>query len=229
MKPLLLLHGALGSKNEMLLLQQALVTEGFVVFTMNFSGHGGSPFKKTFDIETFAQDVLEFLDKNNLKQADVFGYSMGGYVATWLVVNHPDRINKIITLGTKYQWSVAIAQKEILKLDPEKVIEKVPAFAKVLEESQAPNNWKEVMKKTSAMMLSLGDKPLLTGEVLQEIHHDILILLGDKDDTVERNHAIQIAGIMLNAEFTLLENTPHAVEKISLKVIVPIIEAFLKH
>ncbi|CAF3356859.1 unnamed protein product, partial [Rotaria sp. Silwood2] len=34
-----------------------------------------------FSIELFADDVVTYLEKNNLENIDVFGYSMGGYVA----------------------------------------------------------------------------------------------------------------------------------------------------
>ena len=49
--PLILLHGALGSSDQLKNLSEALENEGFSVFTFNFSGHGGAGFNDDFGIE----------------------------------------------------------------------------------------------------------------------------------------------------------------------------------
>nr|MCU0399335.1 alpha/beta hydrolase [Cyclobacteriaceae bacterium] len=133
MKPLLLLHGALGSKSQLEPLRQKLEQNRRIVFTLNFSGHSGEPFQIDFGIAAFADDVIRFMNKQLLSQVDVFGYSMGGYVAVWLAHKFPERIGKIYTLGTKFDWSPESAQKEVRKLDPIKIQEKIPAFARILE------------------------------------------------------------------------------------------------
>ena len=75
---LLLLHGALGAKRSSKNLKQSL-GESFNVYTMNFSGHGGSPIpKEPFSIKMFAEDILKFLDSLGIDYINVFGYSMGG-------------------------------------------------------------------------------------------------------------------------------------------------------
>ncbi|MBX2968655.1 MAG: alpha/beta fold hydrolase [Cyclobacteriaceae bacterium] len=224
MNPVLLLHGALGSSSQLESLQQKLVAQGRNVFMLNFSGHSGVPFRGSFGIEIFADDVLAFLDKQNLNRVDVFGYSMGGYVAVWLALKHPERVGKITTLGTKFDWSPASAEQEVRKLNAEKILEKVPAFARILEHRHAPNDWKELLSKTRDMMLSLGNQPLLTEENLKALKHEILICLGDQDDMADRNYSEQIANCFQNGTFELLENTPHPIEKVELNRLVELIE-----
>ena len=169
MNPVLLLHGALGSSSQLEPLKQKLEARGKEVFMLNFSGHSGVPSRGSFGIEIFADDVLTFIDKQNLNRVDIFGYSMGGYVAVWLALKHPERVGKIITLGTKFDWSPESAEQEVRKLNAEKIQEKVPAFARILEHRHAPNDWKELLSKTRDMMLSLGNQPLLTEENLKTI------------------------------------------------------------
>jgi pimeloyl-ACP methyl ester carboxylesterase len=154
--PVLLLHGALGSKTQLEPLKLSAEQEGRSVYSMNFSGHGGEGFRAEFGIEVFADDVLHFLDQHNLQQVDIFGYSMGGYVAVWLAGQHPARIGKVVTLGTKFDWSPDSAQKEVKKLNADKIAEKIPAFARILERRHAPVDWKILMQRTCDMMLRLG-------------------------------------------------------------------------
>jgi pimeloyl-ACP methyl ester carboxylesterase len=149
---------------------------------------------------------------------------MGGYVAVWLALKHPERVGKIITLGTKFDWWPESAEQEVRKLNAEKIQEKVPAFARILEHRHAPNDWKELLSKTRDMMLSLGNQPLLTEENLKTIQHEVLICLGDQDDMADRNYSEQVAEWLPNGTFELLENTPHPIEKVELNRLVELIE-----
>jgi pimeloyl-ACP methyl ester carboxylesterase len=216
-KPLLLLHGALGAASQFNMLQQMLETQGRKVYTLNFSGHGGKAAShKGFSIPVFADEVFNFLEQNGLIQTDIFGYSMGGYVALWMAAHHPEKINNIFTLGTKFDWSEASATLETKKLNPEKIIEKVPAFAKVLEERHKPLDWKVVMLNTADLMRELGREPLLQQEVLCSINTKTCIAVGDADDMVNRFHSEDVAKLLKNASFMIMQETPHMIERINL-------------
>lgn len=215
MNPIVLLHGALGSAAQLEPLAERFRAGGRNALLVNFSGHGGIPFSKNgFGIETFAQDLLNFLNNKQVSQADIFGYSMGGYVALWLAHLHPSRIGKIVTLGTKFDWSPESAEKETKKMNPQKIQEKVPAFAQVLHERHAPNDWKEVLSKTAEMMSGLGRSPLLGEVVLKQEKSPVHILLGDQDEMVDLNFSKQVAAWLPFGKFDLLPNTPHAIEKV---------------
>jgi len=224
MTPILLLHGALGSKLQLEPLKKLLEIKGCTVYSINFSGHSGKSVKqKEFGIELFAQDVLEFLELESIQAVDIFGYSMGGCVALLFAHLYPLHVGKIITLGTKYDWSPESAENETSKLDPEKILLKVPAFARILEHRHAPNDWKELLHKTKTMMHALGNNPLLNKENLNLIKHPTTILLGDEDDMADRDFSIQIADWLPNGEFKLLEATPHPIEKVNLEKFISLI------
>ena len=93
MNSLLLLHGAIGAKDQLQPIAEQLKNT-FDVHTLNFSGHGGEPMPSSFSIEQFAGDVLLFLKQNNISKTNIFGYSMGGYVALYLAKHHPDRLKR---------------------------------------------------------------------------------------------------------------------------------------
>jgi pimeloyl-ACP methyl ester carboxylesterase len=228
MRPLLLLHGALGSTSQLNPLKASLEEQGLVVHAMNFSGHSGEPFSKQFGIETFTEDVAKFLKLHQLNQVDIFGYSMGGYVALWLAHRYPELVRKIITLGTKFDWSPESAAKEIKKVDPDKILEKVPAFARILEQRHAPNNWRELLQKTGSMMDQLGNKPLLTEDILKKINADVLVLRGDLDDMADLMYSKKVAQMLPHAKFASLEKTPHPIERVDVKFLVRVLTEKLK-
>lgn len=216
MKNILILHGAIGSKDQFELLKHQLVKK-YNVHSINFSGHGGEVFKSKFNIAQFADDVLAYLNQQHISSVDVFGYSMGGYVALYLAKNAPDRINKIITLGTKFSWTPEVAQQEIKMLDAEKIEEKIPAFAELLKLRHAPNNWKEVLAKTAEMMLEMGQNNPLTINDYKTIQHQVKIGLADQDEMVTLEETMAVANAIPNALFYQLHNSKHPIEKVDMQ------------
>lgn len=215
MTPVVLLHGALGASTQLEGLKKILEGTFERVLTLDFTGHYGQPFQPAFGIETFAEQLLSFLNENNILRCHIFGYSMGGYVALYASHLAPRRIDRVVTLGTKFDWSVESAEKEIRKMDASKIQEKVPAFARILEHRHAPNDWKELLRRTADMMRGLGAAPLLTEAELKSIPSKTLVLLGDQDDMADKKYSETVASWMRDGSFELLKDTPHPIEKVN--------------
>lgn len=225
--PLILLHGALGAADQMENLRAALAPD-FQAFTFSFSGHGGLPLgDEPFAIGSFADDLAQFMDAKNLPQADVFGYSMGGYVALEFARRQPARLRRIATLGTKFDWSPDIAARESAMLNPEKWEAKVPQFAQMLAARHAPVDWKMVVKRTADMMLALGGGAALTGAQLAEIQHDVQIMVGDLDNMVSREESERAAANLPNGRFQILPETKHPFEQVDAGLVAAELRAFL--
>lgn len=227
MQHLLLLHGAIGSADQLKPFATALQHK-YIVHTLNFSGHGGVQNNSDFRIESFANDVLNYLAKNKIENAHLFGYSMGGYVALYLAKHHPEKINKVFTLATKFLWNPAIAQQEIKMLDANKIAEKIPAFAQVLERRHSPNDWKTVLQKTADLMINLGNENPLKKEDYENIQQPVLIGIGDKDTMVTLEETIDVYRTLKQANLIVLPQTPHPIEKVSVERIVKEIELFFQ-
>lgn len=215
---LLLLHGAIGSSNQLRPLAQRL-DENFQVHTLNFSGHGGVEMPNEFSIELFSQDVITWIEKQNIPAIAIFGYSMGGYVALYLAKHHPEKIGKIFTLGTKFNWTPEIAQQEVKMLNAQKITEKIPAFAETLAKRHAPHDWKTVLEKTACMMLNMGNKNPLTEEDLKVIEHKVLLSVGDCDNMVSLEETARVKRALQNACLLVLPNTAHPIEHVNLDVL----------
>ncbi len=216
MQPLLLLHGAIGAKDQLVPLQQALADQ-FETHAINFSGHGGTPLPAAYTISQFANDVLQWMEQKAINRINIFGYSMGGYVAMYLAKHHPEKVGKIFTVATKYAWSEAIAAKEVKLLNPEKIEEKVPTFAQALKQRHAPEDWKVVMAKTADMMLALGKNSSLQQADYASIEHTVQVAVGDKDTMVSLEETAAVYQALPNASLLVMPHTPHPIEQMNVE------------
>ncbi|MBA3970605.1 MAG: alpha/beta hydrolase [Bacteroidetes bacterium] len=216
MEHLLLLHGAIGAKDQMMPLADELKND-FIIHTLSFSGHGGEPMPDAFSIEIFAEDVLKYLKENNIERINIFGYSMGGYVGLYLAKYHSEKISKLFILATKFAWTPEISQKEIKMLDAEKISEKIPAFAEILKNRHQPNDWKLLLKKTADMMIALGYKNTLTLEDLRSISIPAIISVGENDNMVTLSETKDVAQNLINGELLIIPDTLHPIEKVDVE------------
>jgi len=227
MEPLLLLHDALGSKEQMAPLVKAL-QPGFEVYCMNFSGHGGRPFGEVYGTVAFVGEVLAFMDEHGLERVHIFGYGMGGYVALALASMQPERVNCIYTLGTKFDWTPENAALEAKKLEPTQLEEQAPQFVAALRERHAPNDWKELLLAQGEMMYDLGCRPLLTPAVLNYILHPVMLSVGERDASVSMEETINASDALPHGKFTLLRDCGHAWEQIDCASLATEIRNFLQ-
>lgn len=226
MQPLLLLHGAIGAADQLQPLAGKLPA-GIKVLSYNFSGHGGKAFsKEPFSIKAFAGEVLAFLEEQQLENANIFGYSMGGYVGMYLAKHHPQKVGKLATLATKFHWDETTAAKEIKMLDAGKIEEKLPAFAKALQQRHAPNDWKEVLQHTAAMLTALGNDNTLKPEDYNEIQTPSLILLGDRDKMVSLEETVSVYRSLPNAQMGMIPNTHHPIEQVNTEALAYLLAQF---
>lgn len=223
---ILLLHGALGTKDQFNSLKEKL-SAVFEVHTLDFEGHGERASDKDFTMRLFTENVVDYLNANEITRTHVFGYSMGGYVGLNVARSHPALIGKIVTLGTKFAWTKETAEQEIKMLNPEKIEEKVPAFANKLAAIHTKNDWKDVMRKTAKMMYKLGTGEKLTEQELSEIKQQVLIGIGDKDRMVSQEESSGSATILPNGRLIIIANSQHPIEKVEEEVLRSIIVDFI--
>lgn len=225
--PLLLLHGAIGSSEQLKPLQSELIKSGFDARLFDFVGHGGRELPDApFSISLFAEEVISWMDEHRIAKTDIFGYSMGGYVALYLAKHHPDRIGKVMTVATKFAWSVESAGKEVKMLNPEKIAEKIPKFAATLEHRHAPQDWKLVLERTAEMMLTMGKQPPLSETDFNSIPHIVQLCVGDKDAMVSLEETLAVQRELQDAGFTVLPDTPHPIEQMDVQLLKQTAENF---
>ncbi len=223
---IILLHGALGSRDQLKPLKNLLSTQ-FNVYDLNFEGHGDKPSDQNFSIELFSNNLHELLQKLNIKKTHLFGYSMGGYVALHFTLNHPNYVKSIMTLGTKFDWTKETAAKEVKMLDPVKIEEKVPAFAQYQKNLHTAQSWKSVMKKTAKMMIALGNGNRLKEKDLTRINQHVIIGIGESDNMVSLEESKHAANTLAKGELKILSGCKHPIEKVNLEELSNILFALI--
>ena len=181
---------------------------------VELEGHGATPLRnRPLRIESFVAAVLETMDGTNVGQADVFGYSMGGYVALYLAATSPDRVRRIATLATKLAWTPEIAARECALLDAATIRAKVPKFAAALEARHTAAGWEALLTSMADLLRELGARPRLTDELLASIRVPTRIAVGDRDATVTIDECVAAVRRIPNGELEVLPRTPHPFEK----------------
>lgn len=225
----ILLHGAIGAVDQLLPLQTELEKRGATCFPFEFSGHGKTPSSQNgFGIQQFANELKEFILKNNLQHAHVFGYSMGGYVALYLAAHEINLLGNIATLGTKFDWNPETALKESRMLNSEQIVLKVPKFAETLAARHGENKWKEILALTAQMMIDLGNKNLLDGVSLRPIENKVMLGLADNDNMVSYEETKHVFDCLRNKQFYMLPSTKHPIESVNADLLSHLLLDFYK-
>lgn len=95
--PLVLIHG-IGSRGEDWAPMIApLAAQGFHVYVPDLLGYGRSPQPDVdYAISLEEKTVQHFMDALHIRQADLGGWSMGGWIALRMALDHPDRLNRLV-------------------------------------------------------------------------------------------------------------------------------------
>lgn len=71
------------------------------VISYDLRGHGDSDKPAgPYEIEDFVDDALALMDRQGLQSVDVVGFSLGGLIAQGLALTAPDRVRRLVLIGT---------------------------------------------------------------------------------------------------------------------------------
>lgn len=89
-EPIVFVHGLFGSKknyfNDCEKLSNLLQTP---IYTIDFRNHGETEHAMPFDYETLTNDLIHFVEKHNLKNPSLIGYSLGAKVSMLALLKQP--------------------------------------------------------------------------------------------------------------------------------------------
>ena len=102
--PLLLLHGGLFDIEQQFGALLPGLSAGRRVIAMDFQGHGRTnDIDRPLNTRDLASDVVGLLEHLDVREVDIFGFSVGGAVALHLAVNRPDLIRKLIVSSVSFR------------------------------------------------------------------------------------------------------------------------------
>lgn len=99
-RPVILLHGWLGSWG---LWQDTMAYLGryYRAYALDFWGFGESGKKRdTYLVQDFVSLVDQFMEQLGIVRAPLVGHSMGGTVSLSVAIQHPERVQKVVVIGS---------------------------------------------------------------------------------------------------------------------------------
>jgi len=106
--PIVLVHG-LGDRDEAWApMLKRLKRAGFHVYAPDLLGYGRSPRPQDGDYSMGGQEkfVYDFIQSLGLQRTDLGGWSMGGWIALKLALDHPELIDRVVvydSAGTRFE------------------------------------------------------------------------------------------------------------------------------
>jgi pimeloyl-ACP methyl ester carboxylesterase len=129
-RPLILLHGGLGS-GEMFGPILPALAERHQVILVDLQGHGRTAdLDRPIDIALMADDIAALIDHLGLDRPDVVGFSLGGGVALHTAVKYPEKVGRLVSASAhvrtdaipaemrEQQGQVSAAAAEFMKDTP---------------------------------------------------------------------------------------------------------------
>ena len=112
--PLVLVHG-LGARGEdWAAMIPALAAQGFHVYVPDLLGYGRSPKPDVdYSISLEEQTVAQFMQAVHVPRADVGGWSMGGWVAMKLALDHPEMVDRLVVYDSAGVYFPATWEPEL--------------------------------------------------------------------------------------------------------------------
>jgi pimeloyl-ACP methyl ester carboxylesterase len=122
-RPLILLHGGLGS-GEMFGPVVPTLAERHQVITVDLQGHGRTAdIDRPIDVRLMADDIAALIGHLGLDRPDVMGYSLGGGVALLTAIRHPELLGRLVVVSVNIRRSaiypeMSAAATEFMKDTP---------------------------------------------------------------------------------------------------------------
>lgn len=231
-KHLLILHGWGGSSDSWVEIQSSIQKQGYYVVSIDMPGFGKSaPPPFAWGINEYADLVLAFVEKLQLKRFVLLGHSFGGQTAVKFASQHPEKIDKLILVAPS-----VIRRKPGLKKQIITCVAKAAGF--VIPFEGLRYNLKRVLYKmlgkqdylkAQGIMKNVFQKIILDdmSYLLSSIQARTLLIWGDKDDHVPLSDGNIMVENMPNAELHVILGAKHSPHLTHVKQVQDIIKKFL--
>jgi pimeloyl-ACP methyl ester carboxylesterase len=201
--PVVMLHGGLAN-SDYFGNQVPALAGSYRVILVDSRGHGRSARDaRPFGYDLMTDDVVALLDALKIDKAGIVGWSDGAIIGLDMAMRHPERVTRVFAFGANTQTSG-------LKDD----IEKNPTFAAFIERageeyarlSPTPGEYAAFQEQIGKMWES---QPNWSDEQLRAIKAPVLVVDGEHDEAIRREHTEAIAATIPGARLLILPGLSH--------------------
>lgn len=213
-----MVHGLGGWAEDWRELAPYLVRAGYRVYMPDLLGYGRSerPVNFSYSVRDEAGVVVGFMDALGLKQVNLGGWSMGGWIAELVAGEHPERVRKLMLfdsagLDVKPAWNTALftprSKEELDELDALLMPQppRIPGYvARDILRVSRGNAW--VVERALATMLTGQD---VTDTVLPQLRMPVLIEWGARDKITPVDQAETIHRLVPQSKLDVFDGCGH--------------------
>jgi pimeloyl-ACP methyl ester carboxylesterase len=235
--PVVLVHGLGGHVEDWRNLMPYFAASGFRVYALDLPGYGESEQPKDFSysVADEANIVVGFLDALGLKQVDLAGHSMGGWIVQLVAFHRPERIRRLmifdsVGLHELPTWDTNLFtptnDEELYQLTVLLIPNppRAPEFiAKDILRISAKNAW--VIHRALAEMLN-GQN--VTDEILPQLKMPVLLVWGDLDRTTPLSLGEKMHALVPQSKLEIAKGCGHLAPTSCTEQIGPMVQSFLK-
>lgn len=221
----LLVHGmgdSLSTWRRLFLADASVWKSKLRLFAIDLPGFGGSGRPKDsndYRVKNLAKDLSLFLqERQTCKKTLVVGNSFGGWVATWLAIEHPEQVQALLLLGST-GLKDAESNRNVLLLG-EPTVESLKEFQKKAyfkPREYDDSFWKmavERAKKSNSKEVRAAQKDQdYLDSVLQNLKVKTIYVHGRADQIVPEADARALVSRIPGAEMQVIENCGHLPQK----------------
>jgi pimeloyl-ACP methyl ester carboxylesterase len=163
------------------------------VIAVELQGHGHTAdIDRPLSYEAMADDIAALIGHLELRQADIFGYSLGGGVALQTAIRHPEVVRKLALASAAFKrdgwYPEALAGMAAISVE---TFAGTPIHETYLKTSPRPEAWPDFVAKMRQML----GKDYDWTEGVEALKAPILILVGDADG-LRLAHAVEFFGLL---------------------------------
>lgn len=232
-----LVHGLGGRAEDWSNLAPYLVRAGFRVYMPDLFGFGRSekPAAFSYSVRDQASAVVGFMDALGLKEVDLGGWSMGGWIVQIVAGTHPERVNRLMMLDSaglyeKPNWDTNLFMpKTAGELDELEALlmphpQRIPGFvARDVLRLSAEHRW--VTERAMTAMLTGKDT---TDSLLAGMKMPVLILWGKEDKITPVDEGKKMQQMIPASELLIFEGCGHLAPEQCLGAMGPALVGFAK-
>ena len=187
-------------------------------------GYSSKPTDVKYNQALWTKQIVDFMDALGIEQADFVGNSFGGSLALSMVINHPERVRKMVMMGPMgVEWNISYGLNEVwgYQPSPENMLSMLDLFtynkkyaneelANVRYQASIEPGFQEAFssmfpapRQRSVDDLSFPD------EEIKKVKNKALIVHGREDLVIPISNSYRLIDLLENAELHVFGGCGH--------------------